>query len=191
MEISLIAGLGNPGERYSRTRHNIGFRVIDRLCSRWKGGFSQTVDAALCEVQRNSRRVILVKPLTFMNRSGVVLSSLLNEYGLDSVHMLVIHDDVDLPLGQLRIRKDSGSGGHRGVESIIEHVASSDFTRIRIGVGRPLDDRDIVDFVLENFSIEEEEVVETIVRYASLSAESILEDGLIAAMNRYNKRLVN
>jgi len=181
----LIVGLGNPGARYERTRHNVGYWCIDRLAqtsgpSRERRRFK----GLLSELRLDRRRLILLKPQTFMNDSGDAVAASARWYKVPPSHLLVIHDDLDLPVGRMRVRAGGSSGGHRGVDSIIERLGDDGFVRLRIGIGRPADDA--VDHVLSPFSLEELTVIERIVGAVPDVVSCILENGVAEAMNRYN-----
>jgi len=181
----LIVGLGNPGARYERTRHNVGYWCIDRLAqtsgpSRERRRFK----GLLSELRLDRRRLILLKPQTFMNDSGDAVAASARWYKVPPSHLLVIHDDLDLPVGRMRVRAGGSSGGHRGVDSIIERLGDDGFVRLRIGIGRPADDA--VDHVLSPFSPEELTVIERIVGAVPDVVICILDNGVTEAMNRYN-----
>lgn len=186
----LIVGLGNPGTKYKNTRHNIGFMAVDRVaeahsikCS--KVDFKSQWGKGVIE----GKDVILVKPQTFMNLSGVAVNAMSEYFSLELKDILVIYDDVDLNLGSIRIRLRGGSGGHKGLESIIEHLGTSNFPRIRLGIGRPKDKMqgDVADYVLSSFKSDEKDVLEQILNTASEAVEAILKHGIEKAMNKYNK----
>jgi len=181
----VIAGLGNPGAEYAQTRHNLGFMVVETLARRWH--------IQLCDVSGDvrvgsgriaDRAVQLAEPRAFMNRSGEALAQL--PLKADDA-LMVIHDDLDLPAGQLRVRPRGGSGGHRGVGSIVDHFGS-EFTRIRVGIGRPLDAHDPVDYVLAPLSPAELLDVRASVERACNAVECVVIDGTAVAMNRFNMR---
>ena len=184
----LITGLGNPGTPYSNTRHSIGFKVIDRLArERYTTGWRLKCKALVANTELEGQKIILAKPQTYMNKSGESVVSLLHWYRLSNQDLIVICDDVDLPLGRLRIRGKGGDGGHRGLRSIIDLVGSKDFTRLRVGVGRPLEpDFEMVDWVLSRFSSEEALIVDQMVEKAVQAIKTIAADGLEKAMNVYN-----
>jgi PTH1 family peptidyl-tRNA hydrolase len=150
----VILGLGNPGPRYAQTRHNAGFRVVERIAGTGKWTRQRGL-ASICTVEIDGIMVLLVRPLTFMNLSGKAIQPLLRQLGLQPQDLLVIHDDLDLPSGSIRLRPGGGSGGHKGVQSIIDHLGSRDFARLRIGIGRPVEGADPVEYVLEPFPWEE------------------------------------
>lgn len=184
----LIAGLGNPGISYCNTRHSIGFKIIDWLArERNAAGWRSKCKALVSNTELEGQKIILAKPQTYMNNSGESVACLLHWHRLSDRDLVVVCDDIDLPLGRLRIRGKGGDGGHRGLKSIIDLVGSKDFIRLRVGVGRPLEpDFEIADWVLSRFSSEEEPVVEQIVEKAAQAIKTIAAEGLEKAMNRYN-----
>lgn len=187
----IIAGLGNPGRQYDGSRHNAGFDVIDRLVDRY--GISGPVRFGRSMTGKGiigGRKVLLVKPLTYMNRSGEALREIVQFYKTDpSEGLLVISDDIDLALGALRIRAKGSAGGHNGLKNIIQNLGTDQFCRIRVGVGaKPGADYDLADYVLGHFSHEERKVMEEAVDKAADAAACLLEKGPDAAMNLYNTR---
>lgn len=186
--MKLIVGLGNPGSRYRTTRHNLGFMVIDGLAERWKIGVGgRRHEAELGTGDVAGIRTVLAKPQTFMNASGESVAKLRRLYRLDPVDILAIYDDLDLPLGKVRLRGDGGAGGHNGVASLIS-VLGKGFPRLRIGIGRPPGGADPVGFVLEAFSSDELPTVREAIDRAADGAESWLREGLEATMNTINRR---
>lgn len=185
--MNLIVGLGNPGKAYANNRHNIGFRCINKLAKLQGIPLAQRGCRAQFGIGHIAgTEVALAKPRTFMNLSGKSVKSLMQRFQTPLGNLLVIHDDLDLPLGKLRFYSGGGSGGHKGVESIITQVGSQDFPRIRVGIGRPQGDEDAADYVLSDFSSEERAVIEgTIVRVAE-AVLCLLREGIVAAMNKYN-----
>lgn len=185
----IIVGLGNPGPEYENTRHNMGFKVITSLSSMFspvefkhkKKCFS-LVGEALFE----GRKIIFAQPQTYMNLSGQAVSALLHWHKVSPNNLIVIYDDVDLEVGQIRIRSGGGSSGHRGVESVISETGTSDFIRIRIGIGRD-DLKDVKDYVLEPISFEQQQVLTPAVDSAAKAAISIILNGVDFAMNQFNK----
>jgi peptidyl-tRNA hydrolase, PTH1 family len=182
----LIAGLGNPGERYARSRHNLGFRLVAELARR-RG---VTVDGLECNAWvGGDAELLLAMPQTFMNRSGYALRCLVERHGLAPADVLVAYDDVNLPLGRLRLRRGGSPGGHRGMESVIASLRTEEVARLRMGVaaadGGPAGDA-LVDFVLAPFAADEEETVAAMVQRAADVGEAWLGEGAEAAMNRYN-----
>ena len=187
----IIAGLGNPGRQYEGSRHNAGFEVIDRLIERYgssgpvRFGRSMTGKTLI-----GGRKVLLVKPLTYMNRSGEALREIVQFYKVDPAQsLLVISDDIDLPLGSLRIRAKGSAGGHNGLKDIIQNLGTDQFCRIRVGVGaKPNAEYDLADYVLGHFSAQEKKVMEEAADKAAQAAACLLEQGPDAAMNLYNTR---
>lgn len=187
----LIAGLGNPGEKYRRTRHNIGFRVVDRLAEAHGIALQAKDDYLIGQGALEGQRVTLLKPLTFMNLSGRAVQKILRKFLPSSEdpgdRLIVIHDDIDMPVGRVRIRRNGSSGGHRGIESIIAEIGSREFVRIKVGVGRdPL--VPVEHFVLQSFRPDERSGVESSVVQASEAVEMIAAHGLDRAMNTLNRR---
>ena len=186
----VVFGLGNPGPRYADTRHNIGWRVIEKLVTRWRAerGPDQPTHH-WWRAERGGTTVALVEPQTYMNLSGDAVAAWRDGPGLEPGSMLVVLDDVYLPLGTLRLRARGSSGGHRGLESIEAALGSSDYPRLRIGVGEAGSSEQLRDHVLETFGPEERETVEAAVESAADAVECWVGDGIVAAMNRYNKRV--
>ena len=188
--IFLLIGLGNPGREYRDTRHNVGFMFIDRLCAASGIKLSRLQSKALIGAgQWQGCKVILAKPQSFMNLSGQPVSALLRFYKTPLSQMLVAHDDIDLPVGTLRIRPDGGSGGQRGLASIIQQLGTQEFPRLRIGVGRPPGQKEAADYVLKNFSAFDLEIIPQVLDRAVEAARVFLADGLDQAMNQYNGSL--
>src|SRR5262245_15677422 len=186
----LILGLGNPGEEYRHTRHNVGFRVIDELARR----FAVPVDRLECNALAGRSRpgedeALLAKPQTYMNRSGYAARCFAERYGLEPSAMLVVYDEVDLPLGKLRLRPSGSPAGHRGLESVIENLRTPEVPRLRLGVspgeGRPQGE-EMVDFVLSPFAPEELEAAAEMIRRAADACETWLREGVEAAMRGHN-----
>ncbi len=156
----LLVGLGNPGREYRDHRHNIGFMVVDKLSIQFGISLTRLQSRALIGTgMMGDKRIILAKPQTYMNLSGQAVAGLVRFYKILPDHLLVIHDDLDLPFGTLRMRPSGGSGGHKGLTSIIEHLGTEAFSRMRLGIGRPLSGMNPADYVLEPFSIEEQKVL--------------------------------
>lgn len=187
--MKLIVGLGNPGKEFAANRHNLGFRCINHLAKAHGIG----VDKRQCQAQLGQGRiagvpVVLAKPKTYMNLSGQAVHSMMERFKARREDLVVIHDDLDLPLGRIRIYANGGPGGHKGVESIIAALGSRDFVRIRVGVGRPPAGMDPVDFVLLDFTPAERPIVEEAIARVGEAVPFILSEGLSAAMNRFNQR---
>jgi peptidyl-tRNA hydrolase, PTH1 family len=186
-----ICGLGNPGEGYRLTRHNVGFRVVDLLADRWGlGGQGRLRDGSAqleARLDEPVGRVLLIKPQRFMNRSGGALRAALRQTDVEvEVDLLVVADDVDLPLGRIRLRREGSAGGHNGLRDIIASLATNEFSRLRVGIGRPNGSRATVDHVLATFRSDERELVDAAISTAADAVETWLRDGIDAAMNAYN-----
>ncbi|HBG23320.1 MAG: aminoacyl-tRNA hydrolase [Syntrophaceticus sp.] len=183
----IIVGLGNPGPRYARSLHNAGFLTVDRIAgssAKWKKWRNL---ASICTVEIEGVAVILVKPSTYMNLSGKAVRPLLRQTGLLPRDLLAIHDDMDLPSGKIRLRPGGGSaGGHRGVQSIIDHLQSRDFARLRIGVGRPPEGEDPAEYVLQPIPYEERTAFDALWKQAGDAASSWAVQGIETAMNKHN-----
>ncbi|MDN5273557.1 aminoacyl-tRNA hydrolase [Chloroflexus sp. MS-CIW-1] len=184
----LIVGLGNPGERYARTRHNVGFRSVETLAERHSLTFrQQRANSQLAEGIIHGQRVVLVKPQTYMNLSGQAVSALRNWYKIDPAHeLLVIYDDLDLPFARIRIRERGSAGTHNGMRSIVAQLGTTEFPRLRVGIGQPPGNMDAADYVLSRFTPEEEAVLPDVLARVADAVDVILREGLITAMNRYN-----
>ncbi|MBI5633023.1 MAG: aminoacyl-tRNA hydrolase [Nitrospirae bacterium] len=181
----LLVGLGNPGVRYSRTRHNIGFMVLDRLAESLGLDFREKTDYRACSGSISGHKVVLMEPLTFMNRSGSAVRKVFSKYTVLPEHIIVIHDDLDLDAGKLKIRKKGSSGGHKGVESVIQNIGTQDFIRVKIGIGRdPLIPTE--DYVLSKFRKDEQVLVKDVIARAGDAISCILGEGVEKAMNRFN-----
>lgn len=186
----LVVGLGNPGERYARTRHNVAWRVLDVLASRGEARPGEDGPAFRARrVRLRGHEVVLMQPLTFMNLSGEAIREWQDRYGLDAGELLVVSDDVYLPLGTLRLRAGGSSGGHRGLESVEAVVGHRDYARLRVGVGAAESSAALREHVLEEFAPEELPALEEAVRNAADAVECWLAEGAPAAMNRFNRRV--
>jgi PTH1 family peptidyl-tRNA hydrolase len=185
----LILGLGNPGSEYEDSRHNVGFAVIEELARRAGATLSRTRHRARYETTRLcGRKVLLAQPLTYMNRSGEAARPLLDYHGLDVAELVVVHDDADLEAGDVRVKRGGGTAGHKGLTSLVAHLASTDFARVRIGVGRAPDGRDLADWVLSRPGAAEQAVLRRAVEDGADAVECVLGDGVETAMNRFNRR---
>ena len=183
--MKVIVGLGNPGKKYSDTRHNIGFRVLEEVARRHGVQKEESrFDALIAHIMLGGQKVLLVKPLTYMNLSGKAVQPLMRWFKLDLSDLIVIYDDMDLPPGTLRLRAQGGSGGHKGMASIIERLGSQEFARIRIGIGRP--DNEAIDWVLGKFSPTEQKLMEEVIGQAAAAVECWVKQGIERAMNEYN-----
>jgi len=192
--MKLIVGLGNPGRSYANNRHNVGFVCLNH--------FARTQGIRFDRKQGKARvgtgevagsQVLLARPQTYMNLSGQSVSRLMKKFNINLNDLVVIHDDLDLPLGKIRLRHGSSSGGHKGIDSIISSLGSQDFTRLRVGIGRPTteglaptSEADIVAYVLSNFTPEEKQIIVQVIPRASEAIYCLLSQGLVAAMNKYN-----
>lgn len=184
--MKMIVGLGNPGRQYAHTRHNVGFDVLDCFAKRHGVHIRSRKHRALVgKLVQDGREILLVKPQTYMNLSGTAVAALAREHNLQPSEIIVVYDDIDLPLGRLRIRAKGSSGGHRGVESIIQKLGSSEFPRIRIGIGRS---GDAIDHVLSRFTREEKAVITPVIEQAADAIDVVIAEGLEAAMNIYNRK---
>jgi PTH1 family peptidyl-tRNA hydrolase len=188
MTLHLIVGLGNPGAEYAKTRHNAGFRVVERLAGRWQAdwAYEKRFNARLARVERGEDRSLLVEPQTYMNSSGEAVGGVVGFYQVPLERLLVVVDDADLPLGELRLRSGGSSGGHHGLESIERHVGTREFARLRIGIGRTDGAREITDYVLGRFNAAEAAVAEKVLTVACDQVECWWREGIQKAMNRFN-----
>ena len=185
--MNLIIGLGNPGKAHANNRHNIGFRCINKLAKAQGIVLNQRQCQAQTGIGKVARtEVLLAKPRTSMNLSGKSAGLLMRRFQTPPSNVLVIHDDLDLHLGKIRFQQRGGSGGHKGVESIIAQLGSQDFPRIRVGIGRPQEDEDAAAYVLSDFSPEERVVIEDTIARVTEAILCYLREGIVAAMNKYN-----
>jgi PTH1 family peptidyl-tRNA hydrolase len=187
--LSLIAGLGNPGNEYAGTRHNIGFMLVERVAAQsrasWK--LEKKFNARLARVEQAGQKIILCQPQTFMNASGEAVGAVGRFYQLPVERMLLVVDDADLPLGQIRLRAEGSSGGHHGLESIEQQLATRKYPRLRLGIGRRDGDaRQITDYVLGRFTAAEREIVEEVLARAGQQVECWWSAGIKEAMNQFN-----
>lgn len=184
----LIVGLGNPGNEYDGTRHNVGFEVVDALAERASAAFSdRKFKARLGRGKLEGQECLFMKPQTFMNLSGESVGPALGFYKLTTTDVVVLHDDLDLDVGRLKLKQGGGHGGHNGLRSLIEHLPDANFVRVRIGVGRPPPRWDVADYVLSRFRSEERDAIERALKDAQEATETIIRDGLRRAMNVYNR----
>jgi PTH1 family peptidyl-tRNA hydrolase len=183
----LIIGLGNPGKGYQLTRHNVGFRVVDRLAREQGIRFTKRRGGAqIGEGRVRAKRVVLAKPLTYMNKSGVAVKRLVEALGITLDRLVVVHDDLDLACGRMKIKEKGGHGGHKGVQSIIEQLGSADFLRIKVGIDKPETPDEGADYVLSPFDKEQIPLVEEGIEGAAEAIEAIIVSGKDQAMNTYN-----
>ncbi len=190
-KLYFIAGLGNPGDKYQGTRHNIGFAVIDALSSAYDIRLDKKkFDAVYGKGMIRDKEVILVKPRAYMNRSGLPIQRLLAYYKILFKDMLVIHDDIDLTFGRLKIKVKGGHGGHNGVRSIMDACGNDDFTRVRVGIGRSEKGDSVTNHVLGRFQKSDEDWLDQVVARSRDAVVTILCEGTKEAMNRYNERII-
>lgn len=184
----MLAGLGNPGQQYAQTRHNIGFRVIDFLTAELKASMPrEKFDGLIFTAEAAGKKILLVKPQTYMNESGRCLLEVLRFYKLERSALTVIYDDIDLPEGKVRIRAKGGPGTHNGMRSIVSLLHGGDFSRIRIGIGRPeMKEMDLAAFVLGKFAPETADTVHKAICTAGDAAMELIKNGCEAAMQKYN-----
>jgi PTH1 family peptidyl-tRNA hydrolase len=186
----IVVGLGNPGERYRRTRHNLGFMVIDRLAAKHGGGAGTTkFEARVVEIRLDEgQRVLLVQPQTFYNETGRSAAALARYFKVPLERLIVVHDDLDLEPGRVQVLARGGHAGNRGVRSLQETFASSEFVRVRVGIGRPMAGQDPVEFVLYHLSESELAGMQDVIERAGAAVEMIIAQGVVAAMNLFNRR---
>ena len=189
----IIVGLGNPGEKYVRTRHNVGFIILDQLHAGMQNvddwGYNKFGNGEYFWDRRGKEELLFIKPQTMMNNSGVTVRYARDKHDVSRDHVVVVYDDIDLPFGKVKISHDRGDGGHNGIKSIINHIGGADFTRIRIGISHDLGEDGIrKPNVLGNFSSEEVDTIHTIVETVSNILQTIIEEGREKAMNRFNSQ---
>ena len=187
----LIVGLGNPGAEFSHNRHNVGFMLLDCLADRLGESFSRLEsNSLLTKAKYRDKRLLLAKPQTFMNLSGQAVSRLVKYYKIPLESLLIVYDDVDLPLESIRIRPNGGAGGHKGVASIIERLGTKEFPRLRLGIGRPSGRKNAAAHVLQNFTKEENEFLEVTLKRSVDAVLLFVSAGLETAMNKYNETVL-
>ncbi len=187
--MKLFVGLGNPGDEYAKTRHNVGFMFADALADYvaaepWREKFN----AFVCGGLMGGEKILIVKPLTYMNESGLAVRQVMDWYKIDPVDTVIVHDDMDLPAGKIRIRAKGGSGGHNGIKSVIAHTGSEDFARFRVGIGRPKFDGGAVNHVLHGFDAEDAQKVQGAITELIKAAECFVASDINMTMNRHNPR---
>jgi len=189
-----VVGLGNPGLKYEFTRHNIGFRVVDGLAQDIEIEFKKVKSyySLISRGMINNHKVMLVKPQTFMNLSGRAVSKVVSYYKIPLQDLLIVYDDLNLELGQIRIRKKGSTGGHKGMESIMQYLHSEEIPRLRIGIGNPLVNFnfDCVSYVLSNFNRGEEGKIKETIKLSTKAIKTVIEEGFEKAMRKYNKKLI-
>jgi len=187
--MKIVIGLGNPGRKYERTRHNAGFLAVDEIARDLRFSLSQEkYHAVIGKCRIGEEDALLVKPQTFMNESGRSVGAVLRYTYGSPADLIVVHDELDLPLGTVRVKTGGGHGGHNGLRSIIEHIGTPDFIRIRVGVGRPAPGRDAADYVLSPFTAEERQAADEAVVKAADAVKAVIRDGLTKAMNDCNRK---
>ena len=188
-----MVGLGNPGLKYEFTRHNIGFRVVDSLAQDIEIGFKKVKSyySLISRGMINNHKVMLVKPQTFMNLSGRAVNKVVSYYKISLRDLLIVYDDLNLELGQIRIRKRGSAGGHKGMESIIQYLHTEEIPRLRIGIGNPSVNFnfDCVSYVLSNFNSDEEDKIKETIKPSVKAIKTVIEDGFGKAMRKYNRKL--
>jgi PTH1 family peptidyl-tRNA hydrolase len=183
----LVVGLGNPGDEYRGSRHNLGAEVVELLAKRHGGRLRKRKERALVdEITIDGRRVALAIPLTYVNDSGHAVGALVRRFGVEPEELVVVHDELDLPVAELKVKSGGGLAGHNGLRSIVAHLHTQDFQRVRIGVGKPVSKERGADHVLNRFSKRERAEVEVTVEQAADAVETMARDGVDAAMNRFN-----
>jgi PTH1 family peptidyl-tRNA hydrolase len=184
-----VVGLGNPGRRYSGTRHNVGFTFIKKTAREWKVKLRKKIFFSKAgEVKRKEEKILLALPQTYMNKSGLTVKKIMEGKDIKPEHLVVVYDDLDIPLGEIRIRKRGGSGTHKGMSSIVEEIRTEEFPRIRVGLGPLPDGENAVNYVLSSFDKAEESRLEEGLRKARQALEMILSGEVERAMNTYNHR---
>ncbi len=189
MSKTLVAGLGNPGTKYVGTRHNVGFDVVDLIAARYGFLFNTAAGSTSCQTASGvilNHSLVLLKPLTYMNRSGEAVAPVVRFYKIPLSALIVIHDDIDLPLGRIRFVRSAGHGGHNGVRSIIQNLGSREFPRLKIGIGRPEGPVPVEHYVLSRFNPSEIPLKKAVEALCLKGIECYLEKGIDAAMNEYN-----
>ena len=188
IEMYVIVGLGNPGARYAETKHNIGFITVDYLAEKLGIKMNKIKHKAIIgEGSIGGEKILLVKPQTFMNLSGQSVMDIVNFYKVAASNLIVIYDDIDLPVGKVRIRPNGSSGTHNGMRNIIYLVNNQEFPRVRIGVGKQPDYMDLADYVMTRFNNEERPLIEEAIKRSAAAVEEIVKSGINIAMNQYNK----
>ena len=189
--LRMVIGLGNPGEAYSRTRHNTGFMVVDALADAYTIPLNKTkYDTVFGRGTIEGMDVLLTKPMAYMNRSGFPVQRLAHYFRILREDLLVVHDDIDLAIGRLKIKEKGGDAGHKGIRSMMNAFGGGDFTRLRVGVGRSESDTSVSDHVLGTFRTEEKEIMEIIIKRAKDAVVSTLSKGIAEGMNRFNNTTI-
>lgn len=188
MPLPIVAGLGNPGSEYARTPHNVGFQVVDRLAAQASASWREEsrFQGAVARVRVNGVDALLLKPLTYMNLSGESVARLMQYFGVGAGGLLVVSDDADLPVGRLRVKPNGSAGGHRGLQSIIDHIGTSAFARVRVGIGRASRGGNLANYVLSRLAPDDEAVLQEAIGKAAEAVASVLARGVPATMNQFN-----
>jgi len=187
--VKLVCGLGNPGARYAGTRHNAGFMAVEAFCDKLNPSWSEKWESRIARVEFQGVQILVQEPLTFMNLSGFALVRAAGFFRIAVDDVIVVHDDIDLPIGRVQVKFGGGDGGHKGIRSIIEQLGSGDFARIRVGVGRPAGrGPDVVDFVLQPFSADEEKELSEAIDVVSVAIREWVVGGVPKAQNKVNRR---
>lgn len=187
--MKIIAGLGNPGKEYADTKHNVGWMFLDALADKLGAASWRSIDKGQsAEARIGTEKVLLVKPLTYMNNSGECVGPLMKWYKLLPEDVIAVHDDMDIPPGMVRIRKKGSSGGHNGIKSLIAHIGAQSFNRVRIGIGHPSADWSVIDHVLSPFSAEDVPKIREAIEYLLPAVECMVLEGTDMAMNKYNPK---
>jgi PTH1 family peptidyl-tRNA hydrolase len=197
--MKLIVGLGNPGREYASDRHNVGFMCVNQFARSHRISLDKKkANARIGQGEVDGTQIVLAKPQTFVNASGQAVSALMKKFGISNEDLILVYDDLDLPVGRIRIRKGGSSGGHKGIQSVIRETGGAEFVRVRVGIGRPAraEDsdarkRDVIDHVLTDFSVEERQAIQRAIPNVAEALQVLLQEGLVAAMNRYNPPLTD
>lgn len=185
--MKLIIGLGNPGKQYENTRHNIGFACIDALAEKWDAPLNQTkFNGMYASIHRPEGKIILLKPLTYMNLSGECVRPLMDYFDIDVEDIIVIYDDLDLETGKLRLRQKGSAGGHNGIKSLIQHIGTQEFNRIRVGINRPPSGVKVADYVLSKFSKDENPIIQDAIKQTVEAVEASLSKKFLDVMSQFN-----
>lgn len=186
--MKLFVGLGNPGKQYAQTRHNIGFNVIDELSSRFQIPLNQSKHKGILGIgYHKGERIVLLKPLTYMNLSGESIRAVMDYFEIDLENLLVVYDDLDLPVGKLRLRQKGSAGGHNGIKSTVAHMGTQQFNRIRIGIDRPTNGMSVPDYVLGRFQPDEMAHMQEVIKRSSDACEAWLDKPFLQVMNDFNQ----
>jgi peptidyl-tRNA hydrolase, PTH1 family len=184
----LVAGLGNPGKGYSSSRHNVGFIVVDELTKRLGASFKRGFRSLYAEAYLEEKKLILLKPETYMNRSGEAVSDAVEFFKIPMKDIIVVHDEMDLPLGDIKVKIGGGSAGHKGIQSIISSLGDNGFIRVRVGIGKPTQKSEVIDHVLSRFEKEEKKIIEYAINRAADAVLEIALRGVEGAMNKFNRK---